>query len=741
MMSNGGNVETRPVWFVGSSFGSNDDQTERFLRGGIWEGGSENPRTGARYEELIRSINPGDRIAMKSAYVRKSGLPFDNRGLPVSVMRIKAIGAVRDNPRDGRSLRVDWRPVDDLREWYFYTNRQTVWQVQPASGQRNEGYAAALIDFTFDGQGQDIDFFRNAPYWWERFGDGSPGDRRFAWTGFYAEFADRLLAYRHDRGPLVAAIQDMANRSDVPMQITDRYADGGSGPLRDICPFTTIGLFNRGITDANRRAIAGMLAEFLGVEESVPGTFGGIPVLNNMNAWFFQYEVERPAGHIDALWRVFAEAMQFADAGDHEYRSDFVASYADAINRHSVGPRLATGLYWIRAWDYLTLDSRSVQYMRQELKVPTPSGRLNAEEYLALRETLGERFEDMDFPVHSFPELSLAAWESQTNARTPDSDAPPVCEEEDAVEREPEPLIEPVPPYTIDDIVADGCFLERAALETILQRLRDKKNLILQGPPGTGKTWLAKKLAFALVGRKEEGLVRHLQFHPNLSYEDFVRGWRPGGTSGLTLVDGPFLRAIDETKGDPANDYVIVIEEINRGNPAQIFGEMLTLLEGDKRNRDNALALSYPCNDAERVFIPPNLYVIGTMNVADRSLALVDLALRRRFAFIDLEPTFGERWREWVSANHGVDDRFLLDIERRMNALNDVIAGDPGLGPNFRVGHSVVMPSANRVIEHPVEWFRQVVDTEIGPLLNEYWFDNGDRAKEQKEVLLRGIEA
>ena len=107
--------------------------------------------------------------------------------------------------------------------------------------------------------------------------------------------------------------------------------------------------------------------------------------------------------------------------------------------------------------------------------------------------------------------LSPITWcEPETNARTPDSDAPPVCEEEDAVEREPEPLIELAPPYTIDDIVADGCFLERAALETILQRLRDKKNLILQGPPGTGKTWLAKKLAFALVGRKEEGLVRHL---------------------------------------------------------------------------------------------------------------------------------------------------------------------------------------------------------------------------------------
>ena len=239
----------------------------------------------------------------------------------------------------------------------------------------------------------------------------------------------------------------------------------------------------------------------------------------------------------------------------------------------------------------------------------------------------------------------------------------------------------PVPPnYSIDDIVRDGCFLERPQLESMLERLKSKKNLILQGPPGTGKTWLAKKLAFALVGGRSESRVRPFQFHPNLSYEDFVRGLRPGGDERLELVDGPLLKAIDDAKGDPNNDYVVVIEEINRGNPAQIFGEMLTLLEGDKRTPEEALALSYPKTPSERVYIPPNLYIIGTMNLADRSLALVDFALRRRFAFIDLEPTFGDVWRSWVSAQCQIDAAFLSEIEGRLNSLNQTIAEDTTLG-------------------------------------------------------------
>ncbi len=295
-------------------------------------------------------------------------------------------------------------------------------------------------------------------------------------------------------------------------------------------------------------------------------------------------------------------------------------------------------------------------------------------------------------------------------------------------------------PYSVKDIVEEGCFLKRDRLEEILQRWRVKKNLILQGPPGTGKTWLAKKLAFALIGSRSRSRVRPLQFHPNLSYEDFVRGWRPSGDtdSPLDLVDGPFLAAVQDAKKEPAHDFVVVIEEINRGSPAQIFGEMLTLLEADKRTPDEALALSYPRHRDERVHLPDNLYVIGTMNIADRSLALVDLALRRRFAFVDLEPVFGKRWRRWVRERCGLDSEFLDSIERRMRTLNEKISDDDLLGPQFRVGHSVVTPTSE--ITNGVEWFSQVVDTEIGPLLDEYWFDAPDRARSAKEDLLEGLD-
>ncbi|HIF6173421.1 TPA: McrB family protein, partial [Vibrio parahaemolyticus] len=187
----------------------------------------------------------------------------------------------------------------------------------------------------------------------------------------------------------------------------------------------------------------------------------------------------------------------------------------------------------------------------------------------------------------------------------------------------------PIEPYTIDDIIADGCFLERESIVKIITQLRHKKNIILQCPPGTGKTWLAKKLAYALMGQKDENSLRAVQFHPNLSYEDFVRGWRPSGEGKLTLVDGPFLEIINEAKKDASIKHVVVIEEINRGNSAQILGEMLTLLEADKRTPSEALELSYRRTEGERIHIPANLYVIGTMNIADRSLALVDLALRR----------------------------------------------------------------------------------------------------------------
>lgn len=297
-----------------------------------------------------------------------------------------------------------------------------------------------------------------------------------------------------------------------------------------------------------------------------------------------------------------------------------------------------------------------------------------------------------------------------------------------------------VEPYTIDDILEEGCFLEKSEIENIRDRLKVKKNIILQGPPGTGKTWLAKRLAFALIGQRDHSKLRAVQFHPNLSYEDFVRGWRPSGNGVLSLVDGVFMEAVEAARRS-SYPYVVVIEEINRGNPAQIFGEMLTLLEADRRSPDDALELCYqrPDRQDERVYIPENLYVIGTMNIADRSLALVDLALRRRFAFVDLEPRLEKPWRNWLIDRCQIAVNVVDEIEQRMGKLNKQITEDTTLGSQFRIGHSYVTPPVGADIGDAKEWFKQVVKTEIGPLLDEYWFDSLDKARDAQQRLIDGL--
>lgn len=294
--------------------------------------------------------------------------------------------------------------------------------------------------------------------------------------------------------------------------------------------------------------------------------------------------------------------------------------------------------------------------------------------------------------------------------------------------------------YELADIIDEGCFLSRDELTDIANRWREKKNLILQGPPGTGKTWLAKRLGFAMIGSNDRETTRTrlrvVQFHPSLSYEDFVRGYRPTAEEKLALQDGVMMEAIDAARSEPDRPYVLVIEEINRGNPAQIFGEMLTLLESSKRHAKEAMELTYRRERGERVYVPENLYVVGTMNVADRSLALVDLALRRRFAFVSLKPMFNDAWRKWCR-DKGLSDDLLNLIESRLNALNAVIDGATSLGPQFRIGHSFVTPE--ETVSDGAAWFRARVETEIIPLLDEYWYDAPDTAHEEGEKLLKEI--
>lgn len=456
----------RQFWFAGAVWEGTEDQTERFLKEGIWQN-----RTKEKFAGLIQSMKPGDRIAIKASFVRKHGLPFDNKGKPVSGMKIKAIGTITANRGDGATVDVDWQSDQAVREWYFYTYRKTL-----ARANLEDEHARRLVRFSFGGTEQDYQAFLKYPYWAKQYGEAAEEE------------------------------------TEVP--------DDGDDDLLEPS------------------------------EESEPASYG------------------------------------------------------------------------------------------------------------------------------------------------------------------------------IPDIVGDGCFLPESTLDTILARWSSKKNLVLQGPPGTGKTWLAKRLAKALIGLAKPlpGQIRSVQFHPSLAYEDFVRGWRPSGEGKLALTDGVFLEIIEAAKAQPDAPHVLIIEEINRGNPAQLFGEMLTLLEDTKRSPSDALELAYRRHATERVYLPENLYIIGTMNIADRSLALVDLALRRRFAFVSLEPALNQQWRTWCEANCGIPRQTVNQIAARLEDLNRRISEDRSLGVQFRIGHSYVTPRPG-IVADPKAWFIDVVNTELVPLLEEYWYD------------------
>lgn len=469
-------------WFVGAMWGDDEgDQMPRFLQEGIWQNGYEH-----KFSDLVYSMKPGDRIAIKATYVRKHNLPFDNKGVPISGMKIKAIGTVTRNHGDGRTVDVEWEePLEQPREWYFYTYRSTVNRARV----EDEVMARKLVAFAFEGVAQDYDFFMSHSYWRDRFLDADAG----------------------------ALAQDDSDNGE----------------------------------------------ELLDEEEQTP--VAGV--------------------------------------------------------------------------------------------------------------------------------------------------------------------------YGVADIVAEGCFVPEVELHSMLKQWQSKKNLILQGPPGTGKTWLAKRLAKALIGQQKvsDEQLRVVQFHPALSYEDFVRGYRPGGDGRLTLTDGVFLQVVQAAIAQPDVEHVLVIEEINRGNPAQVLGEMLTLLESSKRSRADAMELAYSKVRGEKVYVPDNLYVIGTMNVADRSLALVDLALRRRFAFVNLVPSFNAAWQQWCESK-GLDAVAIAHIQTRMQALNAEIAADRALGAQFQIGHSYVTP--HEPVHDAQAWFAEVVQSEIGPLLHEYWFDTPERADKAIAQLL-----
>ncbi len=654
-MTSGENQQQRPCWFVGASFETGGDQTERFVHDGVWEMEEWDAPAHDRYVRQVKSMQPGDRIAVKSTYVRKSEVPFDNKGKNVSVMAVKATGEIAENPGDGHSVKVNWTRLEAPREWYFYTSRLTVWKVAPDSGTLPWA-AEALIEFAFEDKPQDHERFLKGP-----------------WTDTWDDFIERARQYR------------LNNPRHVDEEITWKLDIGKQyGKARELVLQNS-----EKWRDAIKHAKAPKFLFFMNWSKFVDWTRNDpIAALHALRALWA--EDGRPlAERIKTFCAEFPTSVM-SGAGSRANLISVLLMGEDAEKYPPYGKRDSERAYKQAGYQLPKEGADEAELYQHEISFLDQLMEEAAERGLSVRHRL---------------DASSIVW------RTLDTPG----------------IVDPKPPNTLEAL-AKELHLSVDFLQNIETLLEEKKQVIFQGPPGTGKTFVAQKLARHLAGSKER--YRLVQFHPSYSYEDFVRGYRPtlldNGQPGFALKDGPFLQIARQAADDPDGQYFLIIDEINRGNLAKVFGELYFLLE----YRETPVSLMYQDGDERPFTMPDNLFIVGTMNTADRSIALVDLALRRRFTFVDFavnkEPVEG-LLRRWLGVNGLGKMAWVADVVDRANAkLDDHHAA---IGPSHFMRTDLDDAAVKRIWEHNVL-----------PYVEEHLFGEHDKLGEFTLDKLRGAD-
>lgn len=827
---------------------------------------------------------------------------------------------------------------------------------------------------------------------------------QFEWINFYSEFATKLLEFKNNRAELIADIQSAYSAINMKLPKLER-----EDSIIDIDPFSVFGLFNKGITNANRIAILESFATVFNIKSKVPNNFDGIPVLNNLKATYYGFKDDRQVADIDNLWGLYDSAINLAEKDDAANREIFTKWYDTVHDQLGIRWNITMGLYWIRPYEFINLDSINRGFIVDPDNMPVDfvnsvKKKLNkvpyASEYLAIKDACLHALKDSDYEYKNFPELSYRAWivSKQVNQEkaevkgkksskaaflrwfspliqalrdlggsgTPAEARAKIIENEqlsedeinqtrgknnvnkfenevafarnylvnagyidksvygiwtlteagksvdmtsemasdifknvlssspskqgknidaladedvhtvrywlyapgegscmwdefytsgimaigwgvigdlstfdskdamkikmrevideslsyknaahatwqfanemkigdivfvkkgmhqiigrgvvmsdyeydntrddeyknirqvdwthngvwphpgqavmktltditsytdyveklnslfeDETEEDAEDVEKTYPPYTKEDFLSE-VFMPEEEYDKLSGILRIKKNIILQGAPGVGKTFVAKRIAFSMMGVKDVERVMMVQFHQSYSYEDFIMGFRPS-TDGFELKRGAFYNFCKKAEIDGDNDYFFIIDEINRGNLSKIFGELFMLIENDKRGVSLQLLYS-----DEKFSVPKNIYIIGMMNTADRSLAMLDYALRRRFAFFEIKPGFTtDGFREYrMSLENEKFDKLIACVE----SLNNVISNDESLGDGFCIGHSYFCNLLPDTINDQV--LSGIVEYELIPLLKEYWFDEPTKVKDWSSNLRSAI--